>query len=139
MGNKWGSVGFAFPGLEIKVDHDLSRGDKAGEGELCFRGRNVMMGYLFNEKKTRSAIDAEGWLHSGDIGRVDADGMYYITGRIKELIITHGGENIAPVPIEDCIKVNCPALANVMMIGDKRKYNVCLVTLKSGVDDDGNP
>lgn len=137
--HKWGSVGFAIPGLEIKVAHDSSRGDKVGEGELCFRGRNVMMGYLYDEKKTREAIDTDGWLHSGDVGRRDSDGMYFITGRIKELIVTHGGENIAPVPIEDCIKVNCPALSNVMMVGDKRKYNVCLVTLKSGADEDGNP
>jgi len=136
---KWGSCGYCMAGVEMKVDHIASRGDKEGEGELCYRGRNVMMGYLYNEAKTREAIDSEGWLHSGDIGRVDEDGMYFITGRIKELIVTHGGENIAPVPIEDAIKEKATALANVMMVGDKRKYNVMLVTLKSDVDGDANP
>ena len=143
--HKWGSCGFVIPGAEVKVDHQADRGDRAGEGELCYRGRNIMNGYLANpalgaehvaliERKNREAIDGEGWLHSGDIGRVDENGMYYITGRIKELIITAGGENIAPVPIEDQIKAHCPALSNVMMIGDKRKYNSALITLKAVVD-----
>jgi long-chain-fatty-acid--CoA ligase ACSBG len=131
--HKWGSVGFPLPGTEIKIDHDSSR-DKPGEGEICFRGRHIMQGYMNNEAKCKSAIDAEGWLHSGDVGRIDEEGLVYITGRIKELIITAGGENIAPVPIEDAIKANCPFISNIMMVGDKRKYNVALVTLKSVED-----
>ena len=98
------------------------------------RGRHVMMGYLYDEAKTREAIDTEGWLHSGDVGSIDDAGMLRITGRIKELLISAGGENIAPVPIEDEIKKRCPALANVVMIGDKRKYNVALVSIKSVAD-----
>ena len=116
-------------------------------------GRHVCMGYLNNEVKTKEAIDEEGWLHSGDIGKIDKDGFLHITGRIKgkykeryaifpscfniqtslsliELIITSGGENIAPVPIEDRIKEAVPFLSNVMLIGDKRKYLSCVVTLK---------
>merc|ERR1712087_1071825 len=92
------------------------------------------MGYMKEEAKTAEAIDKDGWLHSGDVGMIDADGMLHITGRIKELIISAGGENIAPVPIEDKIKELCPAVSNAMMIGDKQKYNVMLITLKTLVD-----
>merc|ERR1719389_606748 len=83
------------------------------------------------KKKNAETIDAEGWLHSGDKGLITKDGMVKITGRYKELIIGAGGENIAPVPIEDAVKKACPAISNVMMVGDKRKYNTCLVTLKA--------
>merc|ERR1719387_2931237 len=101
-----------------------------------------MMGYMGNpnfgpehineiEDKNASAIDSEGWLHSGDKGCMDTNGMVRITGRYKELIIGAGGENIAPVPVEENLKLLCPALSNVMMIGDNRKYNVALVTLQA--------
>merc|ERR1712113_1196588 len=83
------------------------------------------------EKKTRETIDDEGWLHSGDKGMITQAGMVKITGRYKELIIGEGGENIAPVPIEDQVKKSCDGIAEVMMIGDKRKYNVALITLKA--------
>merc|ERR1712203_1293405 len=82
-------------------------------------------------RKTRDTIDAEGWLHSGDKGMVTELGMVKITGRYKELIIGDGGENIAPVPIEDHVKKMCDGICEVMMVGDKRKYNVALVTLKA--------
>merc|ERR1719240_1096432 len=82
------------------------------------------------EKKTREAIDDDGWLHSGDMGCIDENGFLRVTGRYKELIITAGGENIAPVPIEENIKKLCPPISNIVMIGDKRKFNCCLVTLK---------
>merc|ERR1719277_110260 len=82
-------------------------------------------------KKTADAIDKEGWLHSGDKGMVTKEGMVKITGRYKELIIGEGGENIAPVPIEDHVKKTCDGINEVMMVGDKRKYNVALVTLKA--------
>ncbi|ETE62799.1 Long-chain-fatty-acid--CoA ligase ACSBG2, partial [Ophiophagus hannah] len=105
--------------------------DQEGVGEVCFAGRHVFMGYLNMEDKTKEAIDSEGWLHSGDLGRQDEDGFLYITGRIKELIITAGGENIPPIPIEDAIKEAVPILSNVMLVGDKAKYLVMLMTLKS--------
>jgi long-chain-fatty-acid--CoA ligase ACSBG len=130
---KWGSCGIRMKGAEVAIFHEEGR-DKPGEGEICFRGRHIMMGYLKQEDKTRESIDAEGWLHSGDVGRFDEHGLLYVTGRIKELIIGAGGENIAPVPVEDEIKRLLPALANVVMIGDKRKYNVVLVTIKSRQD-----
>merc|ERR1719487_1653520 len=82
-------------------------------------------------KKTAETIDKEGWLHSGDKGMVTEKGMVKITGRYKELIIGDGGENIAPVPIEDHVKKMCDGICEIMMIGDHRKYNVALVTLKA--------
>jgi long-chain-fatty-acid--CoA ligase ACSBG len=101
-----------------------------------------MMGYLASvdlgddhlaeiEKKTAETIDSEGWLHSGDKGLKTVSGMVRITGRYKELIIGEGGENIAPVPIEDSVKGLCDGVAECMMIGDQRKYNVCFITLKA--------
>merc|ERR1719236_441578 len=82
-------------------------------------------------KKNAESIDAEGWLHSGDKGMVTTRGMVKITGRYKELIIGEGGENIAPVPIEDHVKKSCDGINEVMMVGDKRKYNVAFITLKA--------
>merc|ERR1711865_539060 len=112
------------------------------QGEICYRGRHIMMGYMANPKfgaehvqqmedKNAEAIDQYGWLHSGDKGCQDTNGMFKITGRYKELIIGAGGENIAPVPVEENIKAWCPAVSNVMMIGDNRKFNVALVTLQA--------
>jgi len=151
----WGSCGWVMPGVELKVFRtdkgvnvecppakELMHPTEEEQGELCYRGRNIMMGYLANPdlgqehvdlitKKTKSAVDEEGWLHSGDKGCVDYRGMCRITGRYKELIIGAGGENIAPVPIEDNVKSLCPGISNFIMIGNKRKYNVALVTLKA--------
>jgi long-chain-fatty-acid--CoA ligase ACSBG len=134
---KVGSCGPPMPGVEIKIDRDPMR-DKPGEGEITYRGRHIMLGYMKSDDKTREAIDPDGWLHSGDVGRLDADGFLYITGRIKELIITAGGENIAPVPIENDFKRFCPGLSNVMMVGDKKKFIVCLVTIKTKPLPDGS-
>merc|ERR1712125_252876 len=83
------------------------------------------------EKKNQETWDNEGWLHSGDKGMITQAGMVKITGRYKELIIGAGGENIAPVPIEDSVKKLCDGIGEVMMVGDRRKYNVALVTLKA--------
>lgn len=83
------------------------------------------------EKKLAEAIDEHGWLHSGDKGAKDERGMFKITGRYKEIIIGAGGENIAPVPLEDNIKRLHPGISNVLMVGDKRKFNVALITLKA--------
>lgn len=97
--------------------------------ELTYRGRLVMMGYLKNEKATRDTIDNEGWLHTGDQAEIDADGFVKITGRLKEIIVTAGGENISPVPIENVIMEHCPIIANCVVIGDQRKFLSCLITL----------
>merc|ERR1712113_1283445 len=155
--HQWGSCGWQFPGMEVKcfkVDpSDLNKKTECPPapaleatedefmGEICFRGRAIMMGYMACkdmggdhvaeiQKKTADTIDAEGWLHSGDKGLKTATGLLKITGRYKELIIGEGGENIAPVPIEDSVKGLCDGVNECMMIGDQRKYNVCFVTLK---------
>ncbi|XP_063598526.1 long-chain-fatty-acid--CoA ligase ACSBG2-like isoform X2 [Penaeus indicus] len=133
---KMGSCGRTVPGCYTKLDNP----DADGNGEVCMGGRHVSMGYLRMEEKTHEAIDDEGWLHSGDIGKLDSDGFLYITGRIKELIITAGGENIAPVIIEDNLKAELPSLSNSMLIGDKRKFLSVLLTLKTNMNlDSGEP
>nr|XP_028569405.1 long-chain-fatty-acid--CoA ligase ACSBG2 isoform X2 [Podarcis muralis] len=133
---KLGSSGKEITGCRTM----LFKPDSEGVGEICFAGRHVFMGYLNMEDKTKEAIDDEGWLHSGDLGRHDADGFLFITGRIKELIITAGGENIPPVPIEDAIKEAIPILSNVMLIGDKAKFLAMLMTLKCMVNlETGEP
>ena len=108
------SVGTAVGGIEVKIDNP----DEKGNGEIIFRGRNIMMGYLKNEAATKETIDSQGYLHSGDLGKVDKHGFLFITGRIKELIITAGGENIAPLIIEDNFKEACPPCSNIMVIGE---------------------
>ncbi|NXG79459.1 ACBG2 ligase, partial [Baryphthengus martii] len=114
--------------------------DSNGNGEICFSGRHVFMGYLNMEEKTKEAIDEDGWLHSGDLGRHDKDGFLYITGRIKELLITAGGENVPPIPIENAVKNAVPIISNAMLVGDKAKFLAMLLTLKCNVNiETGEP
>ncbi|XP_020640503.3 long-chain-fatty-acid--CoA ligase ACSBG1 isoform X1 [Pogona vitticeps] len=124
------SCGKAVLGCKVKLAHE----DEEGHGEICFWGRTVFMGYLDMEDKTREAIDEEGWLHSGDLGKIDQDGFVYVTGRIKEIIITAGGENIPPIPLEEGVKKELPLVSNAMLIGDRRKFLSMLLTLKCAVD-----
>merc|ERR1712226_1114386 len=100
-----------------------------GTGEICTWSRAVMMGYMYMPEKTAETFDDEGYLRTGDIGEV-RDGFTYLTGRIKEMIITAGGENMAPVLLEAAIKERLPAVSNVVMIGDRQKYLIALITLK---------
>jgi long-subunit acyl-CoA synthetase (AMP-forming) len=114
-----GKAGVALPGTEMRV---------AADGEICMRGRHVFKGYYKDPAATADAIDADGWLHSGDIGEIDADGFLQITDRKKELIITAGGENIAPQLIEGYLK-SIHVVSQAVVIGDRRRYLSVLLTL----------
>src|SRR6185436_16679150 len=111
------TVGPVLPELEVKIVDPATGAERpAGEpGELCCRGYNVMKGYYNNPDATRAAIDADGWLHTGDEASVDADGCFRITGRIKDIII-RGGENIAPKEIEDRLREH-PAVDDAHVYG----------------------
>merc|ERR1719244_1783956 len=136
-GTKLGSVGRPYDTWEVEVqDPDPDR----GLGEIVTRGRNCCMGYLWDEAKTAELIDPQGWVHSGDLGRFDEDGFLYIGGRQKEIIVTGGGENVAPVPIEDMIKVQMKDIvSNCMVLGDKRKHLACIITLRTVLDSANLP
>ena len=118
--------GRVMRGVEVKTDPDTN--------EVMFRGRIVMMGYMKQPDETAATIDADGWLHTGDQAVIDADGFVKITGRLKELIVTAGGENVSPVPIENKIIELCPMIANCVVVGDKRKFLSCLISLKTEVN-----
>ena len=114
-----GSVGWVLPGAEIKIAED---------GEICMRGRHVFRGYAKNPDATGETLDGEGWLHSGDIGEIDDKGFVRITDRKKDLIITAGGENIAPQLIEGKLK-SIPVVSQAVVVGDRRKHLAALITL----------
>lgn len=116
---RFGWVGLPAPGVEQKIDSD---------GEVLFRGRNVMKEYYKMPKETAETITADGWLRTGDLGEIDKSGFLRITGRKKDLIITAGGKNIAPSAIEGTIATS-KYIAQVCVIGDKRNYLSALVTL----------
>ena len=124
------SAGVPVPGTDAKIANP----DKDGVGEICFRGRNRFMGYYKNEVATKETIDSEGFLHSGDLGLINKNGNLLITGRLKELIITAGGENVAPLPIEEALKETCKILSTIVVLGDDKKYLAALFTLKTDLN-----
>ena len=117
---KIGSIGPAGKHNEMRLD--------PATGEILVRGPNVFMGYLNQPEKTRETIDAEGWLHTGDVGTVDADGFYRITDRMKDIIITAGGKNITPSEIENELKFS-PYITDAVVIGDRRPYLTVIVMI----------
>jgi len=126
--NRLGTVGKVDPSI---AEGRLFKLNERNEGEICTRGRCTAMGYLFDKDKTLDTFDEEGWLHTGDLGTLDTDGFYSIVGRIKEIIITAGGENIAPVNIEDEVKKELESVvSNIMVVGEKRRFLSSLITLR---------
>lgn len=130
-----GSVGLPINGVMQYIDADKPNDD----GEICIRGRHVFMGYLKDPIATKKTIDNRGYLHTGDIGRLDSDGYLYITGRMKDIIITSGGKNVAPGPIEDTIKNELPFISNVLVIGEKKSFLTALLTIKVKYDENMYP
>ncbi|MGM0557865.1 MAG: AMP-dependent synthetase/ligase [Myxococcota bacterium] len=116
---KLGTVGQTLPGIECRIDDD---------GEILVRGPNVFKGYLNKDEATEETITDEGWLRTGDIGEVDADGFLSITGRKKQIIITAGGKNLSPEKIENALKTS-PYIKEAVAIGDQRKFISALVQI----------
>ncbi|MEV0360754.1 fatty acid--CoA ligase FadD11 [Nocardia sp. NPDC050697] len=117
---KLGSVGTLLPGMEARV---------AADGELLVRGPLVMKGYRGEPSKTAEAIDADGWLHTGDVVTIDDDGFLRVVDRKKELIINASGKNMSPTAIENTVKAATPLIGAMAAIGDGRPYNTALVVL----------
>jgi long-chain-fatty-acid--CoA ligase ACSBG len=130
-----GSCGKPIPGTEIQVIN----ADERGEGEIIVRGPNVFRGYWRDPEATYEALDENGFLHTGDVGRLDAEGNLYVTGRLKELIKTSGGENIPPLRIEGQIKAQLPIVSHAVVLGNNRNFLTCLATLKTELDEQGVP
>ena len=115
-----GSVGVPGPGIEMRIAPETN--------EILLRGPNVILGYLNQPEKTAETIDSEGWLHTGDVGRVDDDGYFYITDRMKDIIITAGGKNVTPSEWENELKFS-PFVTDAVVIGDKRSYLTALIMI----------
>ena len=115
---KFGTVGLPFPGVEVRI---------ADDGEICVKGPNVFQGYYKKDEATAETL-VDGWLHTGDLGSIDADGFISITGRKKDIIITAGGKNITPANFEGDMKQH-PLVSQCVMIGDRRPFLTAIVTL----------
>ena len=115
---KLGTVGVARPDTEVRV---------SAQGEILLRGPHVFLGYYKNPQKTAETV-VDGWLHTGDVGLVDAQGFVTITDRMKDIIITAGGKNITPSEIENQLKFS-PYISDAVVIGDRRKFLSCLVMI----------
>ena len=154
----WGSVGPALPGCEVRVlkpgtmdeaapARDLFAPTDAEKGELCFRGRNVMLGYAESadgsdaaavRAKNAETLLADGWCRSGDVGVKDARGLVRVLARYQDMITTASGEAVAPAPVEEALMNAAPAVSRVVLLGEGRPFVVALITLKqegaNGVD-----
>jgi len=116
---KIGTVGPPLPGVEIRI---------ADDGEILIKGPILFQGYWRNEQATRETLTADGWLRTGDLGALDSGGFLTISGRKKELIVTAGGKNLTPAPLEDSLRAH-PLISQALVVGDQRPYAVALITL----------
>jgi long-chain acyl-CoA synthetase len=116
---RFGTVGPALPGCEVRAAED---------GELLIRSPTVFAGYYKDEEATREVLGANGWLRSGDVGEIDADGFIRVTERKKDIIVTAGGKNVAPQNLENALK-RAPLVSQALVLGDRRPYVAALITL----------
>jgi long-chain acyl-CoA synthetase len=119
---RFGTVGQAMPGFEIRI---------ADDGEILIKGPTVFAGYYKDPESTRAVVHDDGWLHSGDVGELDADGFLTITDRKKDIIVTAGGKNVAPQNLENELK-SSRFVSQALVVGDRRPYIVALITLDEG-------
>jgi long-chain acyl-CoA synthetase len=118
---KIGTVGQPLPGTEVRV---------ADDGELLFRGGQVFAGYWHDEDATREVLERDGWFHTGDVGEIDEEGFVRITGRMKEILVTAGGKNVAPSVLEDRVRAHF-LVSQCLVVGDGRPFIAALVTIDS--------
>jgi long-chain acyl-CoA synthetase len=123
---RFGTVGPAFPRFELRI---------ADDGEILVRSETIFAGYLKDEQATRDVLDADGWLHSGDIGSIDEDGFLRITDRKKDILVTAGGKNVAPQNIENALKSH-PLISQALVVGDRKPYVAALITIDPAAVDD---
>jgi long-chain acyl-CoA synthetase len=117
---RYGTVGIPIPGMEVKI---------ADDGEILLRGRGIMRGYHGLPAETAEALDADGWLHTGDIGTLGEDGHLSITDRKKDLIKTSGGKYVAPQHVEGMLKLETPLISHALLVGNNRRYCAALISL----------
>ncbi len=124
---RFGSVGPALPGVELRV---------ADDGEVLIKSDTVFGGYFKDEEATREILSEDGWLRSGDVGHLDDDGFLTITDRLKDILVTAGGKNIAPQNLENALKTHA-VISQAVVVGDRRPYVAALITLSDDVDRKG--
>jgi len=116
---RFGTVGPALPGVELRI---------ADDGEVLIRTETIFAGYYNDEAATREVLDDDGWLHSGDVGHVDADGFLFVTDRKKDLIVTAGGKNVAPQNLENDLR-SSKVISNALVVGEGKPYIAALITI----------
>ena len=122
---RFGTVGPALPGFEVRMEED---------GELLIRSETVFAGYYKDEQATREVLGEDGWLRSGDVGSIDADGFISITDRKKDILVTAGGKNVAPQNLENALKTS-PLVSQALVLGDRRPYVAALITVDPAAAD----
>ena len=124
---RFGSVGPALPGVELRI---------ADDGEVLIKTDTVFAGYFKDEEATREVLSEDGWLRSGDVGQLDEEGFLTITDRLKDILVTAGGKNVAPQNLENALKTHA-VISQALVVGDRRPYVAALITLSEDVDPKG--